>query len=469
MKKLQLVILALLLAISHINAKVKLPSILASHMVLQQNSVVKLWGWSDKSGEVKIKTSWSDKLYVANISETGKWAVNISTSSAGGPYNIMFDDGDRLSVDDVYLGEVWFCSGQSNMEMPVKGFYGQPVDNSIETIANADKNVPIRLFKVERSMSKTPQEDCNGTWNVNSPEYVADFSAAAYFFGKQLYNTLKVPIGLVNSSWGGTNITCWMSSDALKKFPDISQEYLACDEISQKPQPVTLFNGMVNPIKDFNFKGVIWYQGEANRSDPEQYKLLFQSFVENWRDSFRNETMPVYYVQIAPYMYFKNKSNIQAALLREAQMECESVISNVGMVVIMDSGDSSTIHPSKKDIVGKRLAYQALNHTYGISSIISDSPRYVSKMREDNKLILFFDRIPLGITSFGKTLMNLEIAGPDGVFLPAVAKIKDHDKIVLWNDRIKEPVHARYAFQDFVIGDLFGGNGLPVSSFRTDR
>ena len=154
MKKQLLVIPVLLLALSHINAKVKLPSILASHMVLQQNSVVKLWGWSDKSGVVKIKTSWSAKLYVANISETGKWTVDISTSSAGGPYNIIFDDGDRLSIDDVYLGEVWFCSGQSNMEMPVKGFYGQPVINSVETIANADKNIPIRLFKVERCMSR---------------------------------------------------------------------------------------------------------------------------------------------------------------------------------------------------------------------------------------------------------------------------------------------------------------------------
>ena len=469
MKKQLLVIPVLLLALSHINAKVKLPSILASHMVLQQNSVVKLWGWSDKSGVVKIKTSWSAKLYVANISETGKWTVDISTSSAGGPYNIIFDDGDRLSIDDVYLGEVWFCSGQSNMEMPVKGFYGQPVINSVETIANADKNIPIRVCRVERCMSKMPQEDCNGTWNVNSPEYVADFSAVAYFFGKQLYNTLKVPIGLVNSSWGGTNITCWMSSDALKKFPDISQGYLATDEISQKPQPVTLFNGMVNPIKDFNFKGVIWYQGEANRANPEEYKLLFQSFVKDWRRLFCNDTMPFYYVQIAPYMYFKNKSNIQAALLREVQMECESIINNVGMAVLMDSGDSSTIHPSKKDIVGKRLAYKALSHTYGISSILSDSPRYALKRREGNKLVLSFDRIPLGITSFGNVLRNFEVAGSDGVFLPAEAKIVDREKVVLWNDDVKEPVHARYAFRDFVIGDLFGGNGMPVSSFRTDR
>lgn len=469
MKKLQLVILALLLAISHVNAKVKLPSIIASHMVLQQNSIAKLWGWSNNSGEVKIKTSWSDKIYVSSISERGKWEVDILTPSAGGPYNIMFDDGDKLFIDDVYLGEVWLCSGQSNMEMPVKGLYGQPVDGSVETIANANKNIPIRLFNVERCISKTLQEDCNGVWNVNSPENVANFSATAYFFGKQLYRTLNVPVGLVSSSWGGTNINCWMSSDALKKFPEISQEYLVSEDVSQKPHPATLFNGMVYPINDFTFKGVIWYQGEANRANPEEYKLLFQSFVKDWRRLFCNDTMPFYYVQIAPYMYFKNKSNIQAALLREVQMECESIINNVGMAVLMDSGDSSTIHPSKKDIVGKRLAYQALNNTYGISSIVSDSPIYASKRREGNKLVLLFDRIPLGITSFGGILRNFEISGSDGVFLPAKAKIVDRDKVVLWNDDIDEPVHARYAFKDFVIGDLFGGNGMPVSSFRTDR
>lgn len=371
MKKILLINIIIFFTILHVNAKVKLPSILASHMVLQQNSVVKLWGWSDKSGEVKIKTSWSDEIYVSNISFGGKWKVDILTPSAGGPYNIMFDDGDKLFIDDVYLGEVWLCSGQSNMEMPVKGLYGQPVDGSVETIANANKNIPIRLFNVERCISKTLQEDCNGVWNVNSPENVANFSATAYFFGKQLYRTLNVPVGLVSSSWGGTNINCWMSSDALKKFPEISQEYLVSEDVSQKPHPATLFNGMVYPIKDFTLKGVIWYQGEANRANPEEYKLLFQSFVKDWRRLFCNDTMPFYYVQIAPYMYFKNKSNIQAALLREVQMECESIINNVGMAVLMDSGDSSTIHPSKKDIVGKRLAYQALNNTYGISSIVS--------------------------------------------------------------------------------------------------
>lgn len=469
MKKLLLINIIIFFTISHVNAKVKLPSILASHMVLQQNSIVKLWGWSNNSGELRIKTSWSDEIYVSNISSGGKWEVDILTPSAGGPYNIMFDDGDKLYIDDVYLGEVWFCSGQSNMEMPVKGLYGQPVDGSVETIANANKNIPIRLFNVEKCISKTLQDDCNGVWNVNSPENVANFSATAYFFGKQLYSTLKVPIGLVNSSWGGTNINCWMSSDILNEFPEISQEYLVNDETSQKPQPATLFNGMVYPIKYFKFKGVIWYQGEANRSNPEEYKLLFQSFVKDWRNMFNNDTLPVYYVQIAPYMYFKNKSNIQAALFREVQMECESIINNVGMVVIIDSGDSSTIHPSKKDIVGKRLAYKALSHTYGISSILSDSPRYALKRREGNKLVLSFDRIPLGITSFGNVLRNFEVAGSDGVFLPAEAKIVDREKVVLWNDDVKEPVHARYAFRDFVIGDLYGGNGMPVSSFRTDR
>lgn len=218
---------------------------------------------------------------------------------------IKFNDGDILELSDVYLGEVWLCSGQSNMEMPIKGFTGQPVDESTETVANARPDIPIRLFNVRRNPSKQPLEDCVGKWGLNSAENVSDFSATAYFFGFQLYKTLNIPIGLVNSSWGGSSIQAWMTSEALVQYPEISQKHLTDNSKVEKPHIVAsmLYNGMINPIKDYSYKGVIWYQGEANRRNPSQYEALFKTFVENWRTQLNNEGLPFYYVQIAPHCY----------------------------------------------------------------------------------------------------------------------------------------------------------------------
>lgn len=462
-------ILIVLFVTATLNAKIDLPSIISNHMVLQQQSKVKLWGYTDKKGEIIVSTSWNSMEYKSRISSDGRWELILETDKAGGPYNIKFNDGDILELSDVYLGEVWLCSGQSNMEMPIKGFTGQPVDESTETVANARPDIPIRLFNVSRNPSKQPLEDCVGKWGLNSAENVSDFSATAYFFGLQLYKTLNIPIGLVNSSWGGSSIQAWMTSEALVQYPEISQKHLTDNSKVKKPHIVAsmLYNGMINPIKDYSYKGVIWYQGEANRRNPSQYEALFKTFVENWRTQLDNEELPFYYVQIAPYCY-EDKDAIGSALLRQAQFNSEKTVPNVGMVVTMDIGNETCIHPSQKKEVGERLAYLALSRNYGMKGLNGESPRYSSYEIRGNKIVLSFDRVSLGLTSKYKPLHCFEVAGEDGVFYPAEAKIVKGKFVEVWNDNVNKPVVARYGYRNYVEGSLFGVNGLPVSSFTTE-
>lgn len=469
MKDKLVIVLLLFIALPVIHAEVKLPSIFSDHMVLQQQTKVKLWGSSKGKGRVEVITSWNSKRYQAPISNNGRWEVWVETGKAGGPYNIIFDDGDQTLLTDVYLGEVWLCSGQSNMEMPIKGYVGQPVEYSIEITANALKRIPIRLFTVEKVSSKTPLEDCQGSWGLNTSENVTNFSATAYFFGLQLYKSLNVPIGLINASWGGSTIQSWMSSESLQSYTSISQEHLNKDVQVNNAHLLAsmLYNGMIYPIKDFIYRGVIWYQGESNIENSSLYESLFLDFVKDWRFQFKNDTLPFYYVQIAPYAY-EDKNAVGSALLRQAQYNCEKKISNVGMVVTMDIGNETCIHPSQKKEVGDRLAYLALAYTYEKKGIFAYSPRYVSHKIKGNRIVLSFERVPMGLTSFYKPLQCFQIAGKDGQYHQAKARIVNGSEVEVWNEEIQEPVSVRYAFKNFVKGDLFGVNGLPVSSFTTE-
>lgn len=470
MKRLPLVLLSLLfLCPTTSKGEVKLPAILGNHMVLQQQCTIKLWGHSNRK-QVKIQTSWDRETYQAKTNELGYWEVEARTGEAGGPYTILFNDGDLVELEDIYLGEVWFCSGQSNMEMPVKGFYGQPVLHSMEIIADAHADTPIRLFTVKHNPAHRKQDSYHmSSWVTHEPAQVADFSATAYFFGKQLYNTLRVPIGLIHSSWGGSCIQAWMSSESLQLYPEISQKHLQENSEVKQPHAVAsmLYNGMVYPFRNFKIKGVIWYQGESNRKDPEQYLSLFKTFVQDWRSLFHDKDLPFYYVQIAPYRYEKS-DGITSALLREAQLLALQQTDHVKMAVTMDLGNEDFIHPAQKKEVGQRLAYLALGNTYGKKGIDGESPRFKSMEIKDNKIILSFSQVPFGLTSYSQPLTQFEITEKDGVYHPAQARIVNSNQVEVWNDSVKQPVAVRYAFKNYVKGDLFGANGMPVSSFRTD-
>jgi len=453
-------------------AKVKPASIFTDHMVLQQQSNVAIWGWTKPASTVKISTSWDKKNYTASADATGKFKVKVATPVAGGPFEITFNDGEILVLKDILIGEVWFCGGQSNMEMPMKGFKSQPIIGSNEAILKS-KNSNIRLYTVPRSSITTKQENSKPSdWKLASPETVANFSATGYYFGQLISQMLNVPIGLINDSYGGSSIEAWMAPEDLSAFPEVKipKPTDTIKEVSRTP--TTLYNGMLHPVIGYGIKGVIWYQGESNYDRPEQYATLFPTMVSAWRKAWGMGDFPFYYAQIAPYKYSLLPENStgknNSAYIREVQRNALKTIPNAGMAVLMDIGEEKSIHPPNKKQGGERLAYLALAQTYGIKGFGYASPNYESITIDKDKAVLKFQNVPNGLTSFGKELSLFEIAGADKKFYPAKATITG-SSVTVSATEVKEPVAVRYAFKDFVVGDLFGNDGLPVSSFRTDN
>ncbi|UKT65443.1 sialate O-acetylesterase [Pedobacter mucosus] len=470
--KLKLTILLNLACCIIASATVKPASIFTDHMVLQQQSKVALWGWAKPSTKVKIITSWNQENYAIISDKDGKWKVNVSTPIAGGPFDIEFNDGEKLVLSDILIGEVWFCGGQSNMEMPMKGFKSQPIIGSNNDILKS-MNSKIRLYTVPRSSVTERQDNSKpSAWKLAAPEAVSNFSATAYYFGTLLSEVLNVPIGLINDSYGGSSIEAWMSPEDLKPFPEIKipSKGDAIKEVSRTP--TTLYNGMLYPVIGYGIKGVIWYQGESNADRPDRYEDLFPAMVSSWRKNWNNGEFPFFFAQIAPYRYNSSpidkpsKSN-NSAFLRDAQRKSLLKIPNSGMAVLMDVGEEKSIHPANKKQGGTRLAYLALAQTYGIKGFGGISPTYDSINFDKGKAQIKFQNVPNGLTSFGKELVLFEIAGADKKFYPAKAVISG-SSITVSAESVKSPVAVRYAFKDFVIGDLFGNEGLPVSSFRTD-
>jgi len=457
---------------SGIKAEVKLPAIFTDNMVLQQQSEVAIWGWAKSGSNIQIIPSWDKKKYTTKADASGKWKTKITTPAAGGPYEITFSDGAVKKLNNVLIGEVWLCSGQSNMEMPMKGFRGQPVAGSNEVILRS-KNKNIRLFTVQRASNIEPQEDCKGQWQEASPETVAEFSATSYYFGRLLNEILGVPVGLIHSSWGGSCIQTWMSKNTSPPYENVKIPVKGDSIKVPNRTPTMLFNAMINPIIGFGIKGCIWYQGESNYKEAFRYKKMFATMVNEWRTVWGVGEFPFYYAQIAPYNYAsltpkENNPDWNSAYTREAQLKALDTIPNSGMAVLMDIGEEKSIHPVNKETGGKRLAYWALAKTYGIKGFGYASPTYKEMAVKDSTIVLSFDNAPNGLTSFGKELNCFEIAGADKIFHPAKAVLRQKS-VVVYSPGVRNPVALRYAFRDFIMGDLFGTEGLPVSSFRTDE
>lgn len=471
MKKVKLIVFLNLVFCFIANATVKPASIFTDHMVLQQQSNIAIWGWAKPAGKVKITTSWNKQNYTVTTDNAGKWRTKVATPAAGGPYEITLNDGELLVLTDVLIGEVWFCGGQSNMEMPMKGFKSQPIVGSNEAILkSANKN--IRLYTVPRSSITERQNNSKpSAWKLAEPESVANFSATAYYFGKLLSEMLNVPVGLINDSYGGSTIEAWMSPEDLKPFAEIKIPSKGDSIKEVNRTPTTLYNGMLYPVIGYGIKGAIWYQGESNYERPDRYEDLFPAMVSSWRKHWESGEFPFYYVQIAPYNYAtiaKGSKSNNSAFLRDAQRKSLIKIPNSGMAVLMDIGEEKSIHPANKKQGGERLAYLALAQTYGVKGFGAYSPAYESLTIEKGTAIIKFQNVPNGITSFGKDLSLFEIAGTDQKFYPAKAVIKG-SSVTVSAEEVKIPVAVRYAFKDFVVGDLFGNDGLPVSSFRTDN
>jgi sialate O-acetylesterase len=458
-------LMVLVIASGTIFGEVRLPSIFGDNMVLQQQTEAAIWGTASKNATVRVTTSWNKRSYSARAGNDGKWKLKVATPVAGGPYEITVSDGKTLKLQNVMIGEVWVCSGQSNMEMPVKGYMSQPVLGSNETIATSS-NQSIRLFTVKKASSLQPLDDFSGSWKNCEPENVSEFSATAYYFGLMLNKVPKVPVGLINTSWGGTRIEPWISEEGIRKFdfvklPDKNQQG------TLSPQtPTVLYNAMINPIVGFGIRGAIWYQGESNRNEASQYVQLLPGMVENWRSLWGIGEFPFYYIQIAPFDY--GPTGLNSAYLREAQLKASTVIPNIGMASIMDIGEKDCIHPANKKAGSDRLAFLALAGTYGKSGFASSGPVLKEMTISGSIVKLTFNNAANGLTSFGKELSCFEVAGANKRFYSANAFIIG-GSVTLFCPSVIEPVAVRYAFKDFIIGDLFNTEGLPASSFRTDQ
>ncbi|MBW8332327.1 MAG: sialate O-acetylesterase [Prolixibacteraceae bacterium] len=465
LKLISAILLLMALSTGTLWAEIKLPAIFCDNMVLQQQTEAAIFGFATQNASVSVTTSWNHKSYNTKANADGSWKVKVATPQAGGPYEIAVSDGKSVKLKNVLIGEVWVCSGQSNMEMPMKGFRNQPVTGSADAIA-LSSNPNIRLFTVQKASNLDPQADFSGTWSLCEPENVVDFSATAYFFGLMLNQALHVPVGLICSSWGGTRIEPWMSESGCKNFSWVKiPDKQTVEKLSQKT-PTALFNAMINPMVGYGIRGAIWYQGEANRNEPAEYQKLMPGLIENWRTMWGIGDFSFYYVQIAPFDH--RSTGVSTAYLREAQLKASTVLKNTGMACILDIGEKDCIHPARKETGAKRLALLALEKTYGIKGINSQSPVLKEFKVVEGTVKLTFDNAPNGLTSFGKELSCFEVAGAAKKFYPAKAFITATG-VTLFSPSVPEPVAIRYAFHDFVVGDLFGTDGLPVSSFRTDE
>lgn len=454
-----------------LSAEISFPAFISDGMVLQQQTNVPLWGKADNNSDITVTTSWDGKKYNTHSTENGKWKLSVTTPKAGGPYSITFETtGGTTSLNDILIGEVWLCSGQSNMEMPMKGFKNQPVEGSNMDILKST-NPNLRLFTVKRNSTIDLQEDVSGEWYSAQPASVREFSATGYYFGNLLQEMLNVPVGLINASWGGSWIESWMDTKMLSSFSEVDIPADDSDIKEKNRTPTTLYNAMIAPLAEYGIKGVIWYQGESNYDRHETYTSLFKTMVDGWREKWNQGQFPFYYCQIAPYEYGlitpEGEEPINSAYLREAQLKAESLIENSGMAVLLDAGMEKGIHPAEKRVAGERLALHAFTKTYSVEGVTADSPVYKEMSVTGDTCIISFDRADMWLTAREGELNYFTVAGEDRVFYPAKAWIS-RSKVYVKSETVKHPVAVRYAFENYVNGDLFGTEGLPVSSFRTD-
>lgn len=447
-------------------AKLTPRGIFGEHMVLQRNSSVPVFGLAELISGVQVKPSWSDATYSATPDENGYWRVDIATPDAGGPYTMEII-GDTLSVSysDILIGDVWFCSGQSNMEHRMEGFkqWDQYVEGADEAVAAADPSVPVRLCTVTREGFVKPTDKVHAPWLLNTSENVLPTSAVAYFFALGLQKELDVPIGVVISQWGSSPIEAWMSAEALGIEP-----YKSLPSYKNW-SPTALWNGMVAPLVPFRFKGWIWYQGENNIGNYQEYQDLQERYAAMMREAFSpGEEIPFYFVQIAPYRY-DGDSEGKSAYLREAQAACLGTIPHCGMVVTGDIGEPTVIHPAKKRVVADRLIGLALYNDYGRSELHPFAPLYKSSEVVGSAIEVEMETFGTSLECTGDSLTEFEIAGEDKVFYPAQASITGDSTLRVSSPSVSAPVAVRYCFKDWSEGNLRSSAGLPAAPFRSDN
>ena len=449
-------------------AKVRLPAILSDNMVLQRQTQANIWGWADPGKAVAVTTSWNSRRYSATADKEGQWSVKVATGNAGGPYSITISDGQTVTINNILIGDVWICAGQSNMEMPVIGFWGQPVNNAFETIINSGADRKVRFATIERQTANLPEKDCTTAWHVASPMTTPSFSAVSYFFARELSQIVDIPIGVISSSWGSARMEAFMTREVAE--PVTGRELLDRLERNDAIQtrPAYLYNGMIAPITRFTARGFVWCQGAANRFEWRQYASLTRAMVEFWRKEWGGDNMPFYIIQLSPH-HFGKPQNTELPLTVTAQLEAAKITPLTYLVPASDIYNETAAHQPEKDIIGRRTAHIALVKTYGmdiplsVDPIVSDSIGF-----EGNKAMVRFANAWYGLYSSAE-IEGFELAGEDKVFHKARAKIIARSPVVeVTCDKVPGPVAVRYAFRNMIRATLFNTTGMPVCPFRSD-
>lgn len=469
MRKKQLFILTFLLVGFISQSQVKLPLFFADSMVLQRNTNASVWGTDVANRKIIVTGSWGVKDSVVSNS-TGIWKLKINTPNAGGPFTLTINGSTTVLIKDVYIGEVWLCSGQSNMEMPMKGYTSstppQTVDSANFFIANS-LNPNLRVYMSGwNGTSRIPVSNLTlGKWETASPATTPDFSALAYFFGRKIQAALGIPVGLIVTARGGATIESWMDSTSLATIKPVVIPSIVNWQDAQAT-PTILYNTMLYPFIGYTIKGIIWAQGEANRSNHAQYRSLLTTTIQSWRDQWQLGDFPFYFTQLAPN---GTTSNASSARVREAQLNTMMTVNATGMATTMDIGVQGMDHYPKKKIAGDRLAEWVLIRDYGRTGTPS-GPVLKSMSIKNDTINLRFDYTGTGLTAFGSGFQDFEIAGANKVFVPATATIADFGySINVRSSSVTNPLFVNYAFKDYVEGSVFNRAGLPASSFRTEN
>ncbi|MBO4557844.1 MAG: sialate O-acetylesterase [Bacteroidales bacterium] len=483
MKKTLVFVLCLFAAIALRAEGLRLPDVMSSDMVLQQNTDANIWCWADAGAKVKVKVSWNKKSYSAQAGEDGFWKVAVATPAASfDPQTVTISSGkEKLVLENVLIGEVWLCSGQSNMEMPMGGWRFQPIENGGEDMRDARHYPGLRLVMIKKATSETVREEVAGQWWTTDSGHISEFSAIAYYFGRELTRELGVPVGLIVPCWGGTMIECWMDRETLIKGgikgEDIDKDIRDNKDSSPWHTSTLMYNAMIYPLRHYTVNGFIWYQGCSNvgRIFVQDYAKLQAAMVTKWRELFGRGDLPFYYVQIAPHPYSANGDSGLAPVLRDRQRAAAALVPNSAMVGTCDlvyEFEEGIIHPRKKAEIGERLAYLALEKWYGFKNYGSDCPEFVKATFDAPNAIVYLKNCGGGLHSdMGwefKGVTGFEVAGEDKVWYPATITGTDGTSIGCTAPEVPEPKYVRYLWHDFAIGHIWNSYRLPLLPFNSE-
>jgi sialate O-acetylesterase len=483
-----------LMAPAQVRADVKPHALCSEGMVLQQKAETKIWGKADPGEAVTV--TFRGQMVAVKADDQGNWLAALKPCDAGGPFEMTIAGKNTIEYKNVLVGEVWVCSGQSNMEQSVNGS-----DKSDQAMAtSAPHNPMLRIFQVARTPTAGPKTETSGKWIEADAKTVGNWTAVGYFFGRELQEKLKVPVALIQTAWGGTRAEAWTSPEALAASPRYKNEIDAFTKANPDPSaairdpnaPSVLYNGMIHPLLNYRIQGAIWYQGESNAGAAYAYRELFPMMIQNWRADWKQPEFPFYFVQLAPFTAVrKNPGPSNWAELREAQ-HMTLKLRNTGEAVITDCGNEYDIHPTPKEPIGHRLALLARAKTYG-EKVACSGPEYKSLKVDGNKAVLSFDHVGGGLMtqelvptserknkngtiaaawrvkakSEGAPLIGFTVCGKDQTFHTAKAEIAGNT-VVVTCDAVSEPVAVRYGWDNHPLCNLYNRDGLPASPFRTD-